>query len=147
VFGKNVEVKWEKKDRYGRTLGQVYCLGKWVNLQMVRDGYAWHYKQYSKDEELAAAEGEARKGRRGLWYDKNPIPPWDWRKGKRSPSSSFTKKLETKKEVATNFVYITDTGKKYHGPGCRYLKNSKHKVSLSDAKGRGLTACKRCGGR
>ena len=79
VFGKQVKVVWKKKDRYGRTLGHVYVSGKRTNLQMIKQGMAWHYKQYSKDQELASAEIEARKKRIGLWADKSPVAPWDWR--------------------------------------------------------------------
>ena len=75
VFGKQVKVVWKKKDRYGRTLGHVYVNGKWTNLQMIKQGMAWHYKQYSKDQELASAEVEARKKRLGLWAEKSPLAP------------------------------------------------------------------------
>jgi micrococcal nuclease len=54
--------------------------GQNVNLEMVRLGYAWHYLKYSKDNDLAEAEKEAREGKRGLWVDRVPVPPWDWRR-------------------------------------------------------------------
>ncbi|MCI1966846.1 MAG: MBL fold metallo-hydrolase [Oscillospiraceae bacterium] len=41
-------------------------------------------------------------------------------------------------------VYITDTGSKYHRDGCRYLKKSKHPISLKDAKAQGYGPCSRC---
>ncbi len=41
-------------------------------------------------------------------------------------------------------VHITNTGKKYHSGGCRYLKKSDIEVSLEDAKARGLTPCSQC---
>ena len=87
VFGKQVKVVWKKKDRYGRTLGHVYVNGKWTNLQMIKQGMAWHYKQYSKDQELASAEVKAREKRIGLWSDKAPIAPWEWRKGNRNQNA------------------------------------------------------------
>jgi DNA-entry nuclease len=46
--------------------------------------------------------------------------------------------------AATTYVYITNTGKKYHRGDCRYLKKSKIKVTLEDAKRRGYTPCKVC---
>lgn len=52
------------------------------------------------------------------------------------------KASSTKKHVT--YVYVTDTGSKYHRGGCRYLWNSKHKVSLSSAKSTGYTACSVC---
>ena len=41
-------------------------------------------------------------------------------------------------------VYITDTGERYHVSSCRYLRYSKHPVSLGEAKRRGYTPCKVC---
>lgn len=41
-------------------------------------------------------------------------------------------------------VYITNTGKKYHIDGCRYLKNSKIEIKLEDAKSQGYTPCGVC---
>src|SRR5664280_976516 len=42
------------------------------------------------------------------------------------------------------WVYITDTGKKYHRAGCRYLNHSSHKVRLKWAKSHGYKPCKVC---
>ncbi|MCB5223868.1 MAG: thermonuclease family protein [Candidatus Cloacimonadaceae bacterium] len=84
VFGKTVTVEWEEKDRYGRVLGDVIYDGKKsLSEELVKAGLAWHYKQYSKDPVLAALEIKARTTKKGLWADKNPIPPWEWRKQKR----------------------------------------------------------------
>ena len=49
---------------------------------MIQSGYAWHFKRYSKDTELAAAEIVAIKNGAGLWEDPKPIHPWKWRKQK-----------------------------------------------------------------
>ena len=59
VFGKDVTVKWKSKDKYGRVLGTVFVGGKDINLQMVRDGYAHHYKRFDSSPAYAAAEAEA----------------------------------------------------------------------------------------
>ena len=58
-------------------------------------------------------------------------------------------KVTVKQKAATSkkqvtYVYVTDTGSKYHRAGCRYLWNSKRKVSLSSAKSFGYTACSVC---
>jgi hypothetical protein len=47
--------------------------------------------------------------------------------------------------VSQTTVYITNTGKKYHLGGCRYLSKSKIPISLSDAKARGYDPCSVCG--
>jgi len=80
VGEKDVVVTWEKKDRYGRILGDVHLGDRHINLEMVQEGLAWHYKQYSKSKELAEAEDVARKAKKGLWGDKSPEPPWEFRK-------------------------------------------------------------------
>ena len=77
---KEVVVKWKEKDRYGRVLGEIYLGDRHINLEMVQDGFAWHYKQYSKSKELAQAQDEARNAKNGLWADKEPVPPWEFRR-------------------------------------------------------------------
>ena len=68
-------------DRNKRMLADaINKLGQNINLEMVKSGYAWHYKKYSKDSALALAEINARADRIGLWADPNPIEPWNWRK-------------------------------------------------------------------
>lgn len=89
VGEKDVVVTWEKKDRYGRILGDVHLGDRLINLEMVQDGLAWHYKQYSKSKELAEAENEARKAKKGLWGDKSPEPPWEFRKKGREKKAAF----------------------------------------------------------
>ena len=81
VFGRAVTVKWEEMDRYKRILGDVYIDKQWVNLEMVQEGMAWHYKYYSKDAAMAAAETKARAAKAGIWSMPNPTPPWDFRRG------------------------------------------------------------------
>lgn len=67
-------------DRFGRTLGVLWVNGVNINLLMVKEGYAWHFKKYSKDKSLVEAEADARKNKKGLWKEPAPIAPWDWRK-------------------------------------------------------------------
>jgi micrococcal nuclease len=83
-FGKVVKIQYTKLDRYGRVLGEVILPdGSSLSQELVRLGLAWHYVQYSSSPVLDRLENEARKNRKGLWQDRAPIPPWDWRKGLR----------------------------------------------------------------
>ncbi len=79
VLEKSVTVHVEGEDRYGRTLGSLEIDGDDVALRMLTAGLAWHFKRFSDDEELAAAERNARAARRGLWADPEPVPPWEFR--------------------------------------------------------------------
>ncbi|MGC3944930.1 MAG: thermonuclease family protein [Chryseolinea sp.] len=84
VSGKQVRIVVRDKDRYGRTVGDAYLPdGTHVNAEIVRAGYAWQFRQYSTDPEIARLEEGARKHHRGLWEDAHAIPPWEFRKGKR----------------------------------------------------------------
>ena len=98
VFGKEVDVQWNKRDRYQRIVGTV-----WVQpvscsncpktldagLAQLTVGLAWWYQKYAKEQSTEDAgryefaEQEARAKRAGFWADADPVPPWDWRKGER----------------------------------------------------------------
>jgi micrococcal nuclease len=80
VFSKQVTVREAGKERYGRVVGRVFCGGFDVNELMVGRGFAWRYAQYSEDPKLIEAERYAKQMHRGLWSDRTPVPPWEWRK-------------------------------------------------------------------
>jgi endonuclease YncB( thermonuclease family) len=86
VAGRQVRIEYQKYDRYGRIVGKVIVDGTDACLEQVKAGFAWHYKKYQdeqtpQDRQLyAAAEEQAREKQIGLWKDKNPIAPWDWRR-------------------------------------------------------------------
>lgn len=88
VFGQTVTVTFDKRDRYGRIVGQVRVLGEDANLRQLQAGWAWHYKQYQSEQTpdqrsvYDAAERAAREKRLGLWQGQGPAspePPWDYR--------------------------------------------------------------------
>lgn len=86
AFNKQVTVEYNKQDRYGRTVGKIIINGVDANLEQVKAGMAWHYKQYQREQSVedrmiyTLAEEQARAGKRGLWIGPEPVPPWDWRK-------------------------------------------------------------------
>jgi len=50
-----------------------------VNHTLVKDGWCWWYRKYApRDTVLEGLENEAREGRKGLWADPQPVPPWEW---------------------------------------------------------------------
>ena len=85
AFGKTVTVREKGRDRNGRTIGEVILEdGQSLNRELVRVGLAWWFRKYAKnDAELEALEKEAREARKSLWEDADPVPPWEWRKGRR----------------------------------------------------------------
>ena len=83
AYNKEARVVVQDTDRYGRTVGRVYVGGVDVNAELVKQGAAWVYRQYLKDQSLLALEAEAKAAKRGLWGlpETERCPPWDWRKG------------------------------------------------------------------
>ena len=139
VFGKTVTVRWTEKDRYERILGDVYIGKRRINAEMVNEGMAWHYKFFSKDATVAAAEVKARAAKLGIWSQPNPVPPWDFRKGKGTANRG-----PPEKGTNTTKVFTTKSGKKYHRDGCNSLSKSKFVTLLSKAKAAGYAPCKSC---
>jgi len=154
VFGKQVAVRYDKTDQYGRTLGKVMLGDRDINREMLRAGLAWHYKYYERDQPArdrdvySFEEARARKLRLGLWSQTSPTPPWDFRRGEsRQKSTANIRPAESRDTVSTadstEAVYVTRTGEKYHRGSCRHLSRSKIPISLTDAK-RSYGACKVC---
>ncbi len=90
--GSVVIIRSQTKDRYDRTVAEVFRNGRAVNLAMVQSGLAFAYRKY-----LAACDGGAYLGteaaaqrqRVGLWALPGGIQrPGDWRKGTRPPVAS-----------------------------------------------------------
>ena len=78
----NVRIDSTGKDDYGRTLAIVYDqYGTEINLKMVKDGWAWHFKKYDQSYNYTQAEDTAKWQGKGLWRYGNPTPPWEWRSG------------------------------------------------------------------
>ena len=79
LLNKQIKVVILKKDRYNRSICKIYLNNHYINQEMIEEGLAWHYTQYSHSKELKNSEDNAKKNRIGLWKDKNPIPPWEFR--------------------------------------------------------------------
>jgi endonuclease YncB( thermonuclease family) len=88
VFGKTVDVEWSKQDRYGRIVGMITLAGVDINLEQIKRGMAWHYKQYQNEQSpedriaYAQSESQARDKKLGLWRDPSPIEPSVFRQKK-----------------------------------------------------------------
>lgn len=84
IEGKAVRLEWKDRDQHAREVAIVYAGSTNINLQMVKEGLAWHYEYFAPDaEDLAAAEKAARKKRKGLWADDEPVNPYEFRKRNR----------------------------------------------------------------
>jgi micrococcal nuclease len=87
MLDSKVKVDIMATDRYKRMVGIVYLDNKNINLEMVKEGWAWAYREYLDRpyaSEYLDAEREARTKRSSLWQQPNPQPPWEFRKLLRS---------------------------------------------------------------
>lgn len=85
TLGRQVRLESHKQDQDGRTLAKVFVDDKDIGLLQIRDGFAWHYKQYAQEQSpidqslYFTAEEQAKFRRSGLWAENKAIPPWQWR--------------------------------------------------------------------
>ncbi|MDF1553771.1 MAG: thermonuclease family protein [Deferrisomatales bacterium] len=90
VQDKTITVRVVDTGAAGHVVGEVlFGAGKTLNRELVAAGLAWHRGSwFAPYPELRAAEQQARRARRGLWRDPDPVPPWEflgdksWRDGK-----------------------------------------------------------------
>ena len=160
VFDKDVRVEVVDRDRYGRDVGIVHLAdGRILNQELVKAGMAWWYEEYApKDDTLNALQTAAKRDRRGLWRDADPVPPWEFRKRKRGAGDTHDQQTSkttaegAKKSSAAadpaaasnvHIVFVTPKGTKYHEASCRFARVGT-RVSLKEAVSRGYRPCKLC---
>lgn len=81
VLNQEVRVSIENKDKYQRIVGTIYLKEKDINEDLVKNGYAWAYRQYSS--KYIAEEEDAKMFKLGLWKNPNAINPAEFRKRNR----------------------------------------------------------------
>lgn len=87
IQGKSISLKPQVRDRYGRTVAEIYIGNRNINLQMVQVGAAYVYRQYLKqcdrDSYLRAEDTATKKGL-GVWGPYKPAQvPWEYRRSRR----------------------------------------------------------------
>ncbi len=81
--GREVTVKVKDRDRYGRIVAEIILPdNRSLNAEMLKAGFAWWYRDYSKDKNLEELERKAVEAKIGLWADPDPVPPWVFRRKK-----------------------------------------------------------------
>ncbi|QEY27134.1 nuclease [Neisseria zalophi] len=115
VFGKNVNLRTNGRDKYGRTIAEVYLDGTNINKAMVTSGYAWAYREYMIDNEYLELEAVARSKNKGLWSQPNPIYPSEFRHKERP--RNVTKAIEPKVNISGG--EFTCSGKRF----CREMRS------------------------
>lgn len=80
--GCEVLVKPVTVDRHHRVVAKLEGPdNKDHGLRLIEKGLAWWYRRYaSRNDRYRLSESAARAARRGLWSQKDPVPPWRWRR-------------------------------------------------------------------
>ena len=81
IGNNNVECISEGKDQYKRTLAECFVNNESLSSYLVRSGYAFAYRRYSK--KFVADEDFARINKIGMWSMEFDYP-WDYRKSKKN---------------------------------------------------------------
>ena len=87
--GKDITVKANGKDRYGRVIAVLFHEDDDINLSILKNGFGWAYTKYLRSASATMktnyrkAEKFARINRLGLWKKGDYIAPWDWRETNR----------------------------------------------------------------
>lgn len=148
TYKKQATVKAYDTDRYGRTVGVVKVDGTNVNESLIRAGLAWQYRKYCKEKFCSnwlQLEERAKTSNIGLWKDKDPVPPWQWRKAKRN--SSYAKSSSGKYTTSSGGFHGNVKSHVFHSPSCRHYncKNCTATFSNKDvALKAGYRACGQC---
>ena len=91
--GSEVTLRVQTTDRYGRTVAELLNHRGNVNQLLVQAGQAFAYRRYLRQcdvQKYLVLEHDAKQQGRGVWSvgPSGITRPWDYRKGRRSSSSS-----------------------------------------------------------
>jgi endonuclease YncB( thermonuclease family) len=82
VMRKEVAITTQDRDQYKRVVGIIRIGNRNINEEMVREGWAWAYREFLRGpyvSEFINAEREERERKLGLWQQFNPQSPWEFR--------------------------------------------------------------------
>jgi endonuclease YncB( thermonuclease family) len=127
IIGRNgrVSCKEQDRDRYGRIVATCEANGQDIAGELIRQGWAVEYTQYS-DGRYSDEENEAQRAKRGLWAG-TFVKPWDWRRGERLPNEASIGS-DRKCAIKGN---ISGPERIYHLPGSRHYA----RTTIDEAKG------------
>jgi len=130
VSGRTVALECENERSYGRLICKILSSGgKDVDLDQVKAGMAWHYKQYQDEQSPAdrlaysAAECVAMKAKIGLWSNPHPEQPQDFRHGTQSPLLLDANGCRTSSEPTSGPVVGNSRSHIFESPACPYYSS------------------------
>ena len=85
LLNQEVHLQIKETDKYGRSVAKVFLKEEEINLSLLQEGWAWYYASYApREKAYQRAEEKAREQHKALWKEKNPTPPWQYRREKKA---------------------------------------------------------------
>lgn len=89
ILDKKVSILPVDEDRYGRLVAIVKRGQSTINERLLERGLAWYYPKYCKKRVCSSWKKKsksAKKKRKNIWSDADPIAPWRWKYNKQKGS-------------------------------------------------------------
>jgi micrococcal nuclease len=117
--GSTVTLKAQTKDRYGRTVAEVFTEnGNNAGLALVQQGHAFAFRQYLKQcDEWAYLDRErlAQRYRVGVWkFDGGIQRPWDWRATNRGATRQPPQRPVTLTIINDKAAPVSSPGRRWY---------------------------------
>ncbi len=150
ALNKVVRINYIRADKYKRLIGKVFLPnGKILNEEVLKAGLAWHYRvKHPYSTYMEKMEYKAWKNKRGLWVQEKPIPPWEFRREKRTPAPPAGIDNMDYDLILSYGIIGDPKTRTYQWPMCKgYSQKRKNHVlfgNLSDAEALGYRAANGC---
>jgi len=151
VLGSWVRVNVALIDRHGRRVGEVIVEDGWVlNEELVHAGFAWYYRVHPvRNDRLQKLEQYAFSKKLGLWVEKDPLPPWEFRRESRIPQLPVTAEQVDYDRIFHYGMVGNRRTKTVRWPACKKYRLSRPQQalifhSLQQARELGFTPAKDC---
>jgi micrococcal nuclease len=142
--GKTIKIDTDiqERDQFQRLLGYAYVDGKFINQELLKEGFATIHvvaPNVKYLDSLGKAQKSAREMGKGIWYTKELNGPQN------NPNviTYNLKPFKSKLNIKRNLVHVNVWSKVYHKSGCKYYfcKSCTMYISEEVAKSRGYTKC------
>lgn len=115
-----IETDTQERDQFGRLLGYIYVDNKFINAEIVKEGFAKVYTvppniKYS--EQISKAQIEARNLGKGIWYQKSI----NGEENNPNKIVKDNKPYKNKFNIKRKLVHINEYSKTYHKAGCKFF--------------------------
>jgi endonuclease YncB( thermonuclease family) len=151
VLGRRVHVKVAMIDTQGRRIGEVIAEDGWVlNEELVHAGLAWYYRVNPvRNDRLQKLEQVAFANKLGLWVEKEPLPPWEFRRESHIPDVPATISQVDYNRIFHYGIVGNRRTKIVRWPACKNYRSHRAKQalvfhSLQQANRMGFTPAKDC---